>query len=150
VGAERGWFHDSRLARRAGRVALAGAGVLVVVMVAVLVTGADIEAFAGGGTWQSLVAAACEGVLVATAPVWVVDVFRHRADRGGEVARWAGRAAFAAFVLHQAVLTGLVLLARELPWPPEVAYVTTGGAAVLASFGLGALLLRAPGASRVL
>ncbi|PFG40164.1 fucose 4-O-acetylase-like acetyltransferase [Georgenia soli] len=150
VGAERGWFHDPVLARRAGRVACVAAGATAIVIAVSSRTGTDIALFAGGGTWQSLVAAALEAVLVVTVPVWLIDVFRRRADHQGPLAREAGRAAYAAFLLHQPVLVGLVLASQHVAWPPEVSFLVVSAAAVAGSFALGALVVRLPGASRVI
>ncbi|CAN5335665.1 hypothetical protein BH11ACT1_BH11ACT1_17020 [soil metagenome] len=124
VGAERGWFDPippeiARWARRVGTAAMVSAA-LVVGTAGVL--GADLETFAGNGTWQSLVFAAIEGALVASMPLWLVDVFRRRFDHQGRLAREANRAAFAALVV--------------------------GTAGVLASFGVGALVARIPGVRR--
>jgi hypothetical protein len=62
---------------------------------------ADLEAFAGNGTWQSLVLAVIESALVASEPLWLVDLFRRRFDDQGPFGREVGHAAFAAFVVHQ-------------------------------------------------
>ncbi len=149
LGAERGWFHDGALARRAGRVAWATAGATALMVAAASAAGSDLALFAGGGTWQSLLAATLEGVLTVTVPVWLVDVFRRRLDHQGQVARRAGRAPFAAFVLHQPVLVALALGSERLAWPPELAFAAVAATAVVASFGLGALAVRLPGVSRV-
>jgi hypothetical protein len=92
-----------------------------------------------------------EGFLIVSVPVWAERrVFRRRWNGQGQLMREAGRAAFAAFLPHQAVLVGLVLATHELPWPPEVdlAFVSLLGMA--GSFGYGALLVRLPGVRRVL
>jgi glucan biosynthesis protein C len=65
------------------------------------------------------------------------------------VMRQMGRAAFAAFVVHQVVLVGTVQTTRLLGWPPEVDYLAAAAAAVIGSFGLGAVLVRLPGVRRV-
>lgn len=66
VGAERGWLDPvppalGRWARRVGVGAFVAAAVVIGAAAAL---DADIDAFAGGGTWQSLVLAAIEGALV--------------------------------------------------------------------------------------
>ncbi|WP_043500767.1 acyltransferase family protein [Georgenia sp. SUBG003] len=149
VGAERGWFRDPALARLAGRAAWATAGLAALLVAVASRAGTDLALFAGGGTWQSLVAAVLEAVLVVTVPVWLIDVFRRRADRQGRLACESGRASYAAFLLHQPVLVGLVLASQRVAWPPELSFLVVSGAAVAGSFALGALLVRLPGASRV-
>ena len=141
AGAERGWFDPippaiGRWARRVGIAAFV-ASALVIGTAAMLE--ADLEAFAGMGTWQSLVLAVIEGALVVSMPLWLVDMFRRRFDHQGRLGREAGRAAFAAFVVHQIVLVGLVLASHAVVWPPEAEWLTVSVLGVLVSFGIGAL-----------
>jgi glucan biosynthesis protein C len=82
--------------------------------------GADIDAFGGGGTWQSMLIAVLEGALVVAVSFWLIDAFRRRFDHQGRLARQLSRTAFAAFLVHQVVLVGLVLASRHVAWPPEV------------------------------
>lgn len=151
VGGERGWFGviDPATARRLRHVAWGALAASVAFFGGAAVAGSDLAVFAGGGTWQSLLTAVLEGVLVVAASLWLIDVFRRRLDHQGRLAREMSRAAFAAFVLHQVVLVGLVLASRQVPWPPEVEYLLVATVGVAASFGLGALAVRLPGVSRV-
>ncbi len=71
--------------------------------------GGDLDDIAGGGSRRSLVVAVLEGALVVAAPLWLLEVFRRRFAHQGRVARECARGAFAAFVVHQVVLVGLVL-----------------------------------------
>lgn len=151
LGAERGWFDPIdltivRMARSAGVVAIA---LTTTVLVVAGVMGADLEVFAGGGSWQSLIVSMLEGVLVVAMPLWLLDVFRRRYNHQGRLARVMSRSAFAAFVLHQLVLVGLVLASREVAWAPEVEYLLVSALGVAGSFGLGALALHLPGVSRI-
>lgn len=152
LGAERGWFRplEPTLARRIRYVGWAAVALCVAVVGVVVALGADSALFAGGGRWQSLVLATLEGVIVVTVPLWLVDLFQRRFDRQGAFGRQLSRAAYAAFLVHQAVLVGLVLLSRLVPWPPEPKYVTVCALGLVGSFGLGAAILRLPGVSRVL
>lgn len=150
AGAERGWFEPiqpaiARWARRVGMAAIVGAA-LVIGTAGVL--GADLDAFAGNGTWQSLVLAVIEGVLVVAMPLWLVDVFRRRFDHQGRLAREVSRAAFAAFLVHQIVLVGLVLASHAVLWPPEAEWLGVSVLGVLVSFGVGALVTRIPAIGR--
>lgn len=152
VGAERGWFDQipPATSRRLFQVAWSAvAGVVVVVAVTVGATGADVADFFGGGTWQSLVLASFQGALVVAMPLWLLDVFRRRVDHQSRLMRGMSRAAFAAFLVHQVVAVGAVLATRHVAWPPEVEYLTAAALAVVGSFGVGALLVRLPGVSRV-
>jgi hypothetical protein len=109
----------------------------------------DLERFGGDGTVESLVAAMAEGVLVVAAPIWLIDLFRRRFDHQGPLAKKLSRAAFAAFVVHQLVLVGLVLITHSTPWPPEVEYLLVSLLGVAGSFFLGSLAIRIPAVARI-
>lgn len=152
VGAERGWYDPlpRAFARRLGQVAWSVSGAIVVMIGTADALGVEVDAFAGGGTWQSLVMAGLEAILVVTMPLWLIEVFRRRVTGQARLARSAGRAAFAAFVVHQPVLVGCVLATRYVPWAPEAEFVGATLLALVGSFGLGAALLRVPVVARVL
>lgn len=152
IGGERGWFDSLSPAvlRVSRRLVLVPLACLVPVVVFVVVTHRDPEALLGGGTWQSLLVAGVEGLVLVSLSVWLLDVFRRRYNHQGRLAREMGRAAYAAFVLHQIVLVGLVLATREVSWPPEVDFLAVAVLGVAVSFGAGGLLARLPGVRRVI
>jgi fucose 4-O-acetylase-like acetyltransferase len=152
LAGERHWFDpvDPRLARHARHIAWAGVAAFAVVIAGAMAAGMAIEDFYGGATWQSAVVCCIEAALVLSMPIWLMDLFQRRFDRQGRLLRAAGRAAFAAFLVHQAVLVALVLATHALSLPPEVDYVSVAVLGVLGSFVLGAVLVRLPGVSRVL
>ncbi len=152
LGSERGWFEQlhSRIGCVARRSAWAGVAGCVLFIGAGAATGADIDLYAGGGTWQSLVTAMLEGVLVVAMSLWLIDLFQRRFDHQGRLGAWMSRAAYAAFVLHQVVLVGLVLVSRQVPWPPEVEYLTVVVLGVTLSFWLAALVVKLPGVSKMI
>ena len=150
LAAERGWLPVSPQVSRAVRWA---AGVTYAASVGILgfwATDATYRDFAGGGAWQSLLVALCEGVLVATMPFWLLDLFRRRFDHQGPVAREMSRSAFAAFLIHQFVLVGLVLASRRTGWSPELNFFVVSLLGVAISFGVGSMLRRLPGVTRIL
>jgi glucan biosynthesis protein C len=146
-GAERGWLDpvSPRLARASRAVAWS----CVAAVAALYALMPDLERLLGRGTWESALLATVEGFLIVSMSVWLIDVFRRRANHQGAVARAAGRAAFAAFVLHPAVLIALVLVIRQVDWAPEIEYVAVSAVAVGCSFALGALVAGIPGVSRI-
>jgi fucose 4-O-acetylase-like acetyltransferase len=151
LGGERGWFEGRSPAMshglfRAAWAAVAGTALFVGTA---SVMGADIALFSGDGAWQSFVIAALEGVLMVAMSLWLLDVFRRRADHRSRLGRELGRAAFAAFVVHQVVLVELVLWTHHLPWPPEVEYLLVCVLGVAGSFAIASLVVRLPGVSRV-
>lgn len=151
MAGERGWVQPlaPALARSVRRVAWT-ADAITAGLVAIAATGVGVDIFFGHGTWQSLVFAVLEGTVMVTMSLWLIDLFRRRVNHHGRLARELGRAAYAAFLVHQIVLVAVVLASRHLPGPPELKYVTVGALGVALSFGAGALLLRVPGVSRVL
>jgi hypothetical protein len=150
LAAERGWLPIKpeivRAARRAAWVTY-GTSALILGFLATDQTAPD---FAGGGAWQSLLVALFEGVLVVTMPFWLVDVFRRRFDHQGPLAREMSRSAFAAFLVHQLVLVGLVLVSRRTGWSPELNFFAVSLLGVAISFAFGSTLRRLPGMRRVL
>jgi glucans biosynthesis protein C len=147
LGAERRWFkpippHMVAAARRAAWVAITA-----LLLVGILAS--SLDRFSGGATWESMLAAVIEAILVVTMPLWLLSIFRRRFDRQGPLGRKMSRSAFAAYVLHQLVLVGLVLASHYTPWAPEVEYLLVSGLGVAVSFLLGWWLTRLPGVSRV-
>jgi hypothetical protein len=114
-------------------------------VILLVVSQGDPGAFLGGGTWQSLMVAVMEGVVLVGLSLWLLDVFRRRYDHQGRLTREMSRAAYAAFILHQIVLVGLVLAIHQVSWPSAVDFLTVAVLGVAVSFGLGALVLRLPG-----
>jgi fucose 4-O-acetylase-like acetyltransferase len=145
LGGERGWFDRLSPDMSRGLFRVGWVGVLTAIVLASATAGAmglDIDVVLAGGTWESAVIAVTQAVLVVALAPWLVDVFRRRFDHRGRVLREMGRAAFAAYVLHQVVLVGTVLATRSVAWPPELEWVAAAGLAVVGSFVVGALLIR--------
>jgi fucose 4-O-acetylase-like acetyltransferase len=152
LAGENGWIAPlagrmAKVVRWTGWAASLACLALIVVEVTL---GSDLEAFMGGGTWQSLVLALLEGPIVVGLSLWLVDVFQRRFGDGGALARGLGRAAYATFFIHQLVLVALVVAVRQVSWPPEVEFLTVAVLGVSISFGLGMVLVRLPGTSRIL
>ena len=151
LGGERGWYRplNPRLARSVRRVGWA-ATALCVVFVAAVASTSELDVLFGGGTWQSLVLATLEGTIVVTVSLWLIDLFQRRFDHRGRIGAAMSRAAFAAFLVHQAVLVALVLASRHVEWPPEAKFVAVASLGVVISFAVGAVLVRVPGLSRLI
>lgn len=151
IGAERGWYQHlgGSFGVRIRRLALGAVALCALVIGSAAATGASLDDYAGGGTWQSLIIAVLEGALIVSMSLWLVEVFGRRFDHQGRLATALSRAAYAAFLFHQLILVGLVLLSRQLPWAPEIEYFLVASLGVALSFGVGSLLTRLPGLSRV-
>jgi len=152
IGTERGWLRpvDRTIAVPMRRIAWAAVAACVIFVGGAVALGANIEDFAGGGTWQSLAIAALEGVLIVAMPLWLIDLFSRRYNRQGPLMREMSRAAYAAFIFHQVVLVGAVLSTRLTALPPEIEFLVACLLGVAGSFALGSLLVRLPGVSKIL
>ncbi len=151
LAGERGWLQrmTPSMSRWVFRTAWVAVAATVVTVAAVGTSDADLDMLAGGGTWQSLVAAGIEAALMVAMSLWLVDVFRRRFDHQGGLMRELSRGAFAAFLVHQVVLVGLVLATHQLPWAPEAEFLTVCAVGVAASFAVGSALVRVPGVRRI-
>lgn len=58
------------------------------------------------------------------------------------------RAAFAAFLVHQVVLVGVILATHRVPWPPVLEFLLARALGVAGSFAGASLVVRIPGVSR--
>jgi glucan biosynthesis protein C len=148
MAAERGWLQPvpRRIQQVGGGVALLG----TVALLAAMATGASIEAFSGGLTWQAILTACCEGAIAIGLSMWLLGLFQRRFDHAGALATALGRAAFGAYVLQAPVLLICALLAHPVPIPPEGKFLIVAPAGIAASFALAWLLTRLPGIRRIL
>jgi membrane-bound acyltransferase YfiQ involved in biofilm formation len=151
LAGERDWFErmTPAMSRAAFRMAWLAVAALLVLVITAGTSDADLELLAGGGTWQSLVAAGVEAAAMVGMSLWLVDLFRRRFNHQSPLMRELGRSAFAAFIVHQVILVGLVLVTHQLPWPPEVEFLTVCILGVTASFAVGSALVRIPGVRRI-
>ncbi len=143
----RGWFTaiPERLRRRCIPI---GLGTALLVGVLVGAAGDDLDPFAGGWGWQSIAAAATEGVICVCAAVVLTDLFRGR--ERGRLSRELAASAYGAFILQAPVLVGLALLLRDTSLSPPARFAVVAPLGIALSFAAGALVRRAPVARRIL
>jgi hypothetical protein len=147
LGGEQGWFNP--IPGRITGVVRRGAWLGFTALLVIGLMADNLEPYGGGGTWESMLAAAVEGIIVVAMPLWLLDLFRRKFDRQGPLGMKMSRAAFGAFVIHQLALVGLVLASHYTGWAPEVEYLLVSGLGVAVSFLIGWWLTRLPGVSRV-
>ena len=140
------------LHRGSGRAVVAALATLPVLAAA---TGArdvasNLAPYLGGWTWQALYAAVVESILVVAGSLWLLGSAQRRLTTRRPVARAAGRAAFAAYILQGPVLLGLAVAARPLAVPALAKATTVGGVGVAASFVLAWLLVSRTRLGRIL
>jgi peptidoglycan/LPS O-acetylase OafA/YrhL len=147
VAARRGW--TAGLSRAAGRAGFATAAVAAVAIVLLLMT-AGADAVLGGGTWPSLLMAACEQAFAVGIVVGLLVLFRERADRQGRRARFLSAHAFAVYVVHPVVLVALGHALSGVQAPAVAKFALLAVLGVPLCWVVAFVVRRLPGARRVL
>jgi peptidoglycan/LPS O-acetylase OafA/YrhL len=104
----------------------------------------------GGWNVQAAVYAFWEPFLAWGVIIGLLHVFTHRLETPGMIWRRLSRRAYAIYIIHPPVLVALALAWRSVAAPPAVKFLVTGTGTCLACYLLAGLLLKAPGAKRVL
>lgn len=106
--------------------------------------------FGGGLGWPAIAYAFWEPFVAWGIMAVLLVVFQRRFNQSSAAwQRWESRA-YGAFILHAPILVGLSVALAGWDAPALVKFVLVGAAAVATSFAAAGLLLRIPGASRVL
>jgi hypothetical protein len=152
IAYRRKWL--SRLPRPAGRLWL-GIGLALIVLYGPLavVAGAateDLSYFLGGWHWQALMFALWEAFLCVSMCVGLLYLFSSRLNRQGVVTHAFSRGAYATYLIHEPLITFLVVLAAGLLIHPLLKFVLAGAVFIPLCFGLGSLIRRLPYFDRVL
>ena len=154
LSARRGWLAPvpDRLRRGCGLAALGGAlsFPLLILVADALSLPTDLELFSGGWRWQAVAAAAAEGVLAVTAPLWLLGSAQRHTHSRQRLGRGLARGAYGAFVVQGPVLIALALALRPLALPAEVKALAVAAAGVGASFALAWLLVTHTRLGRIL
>ncbi|MBN1582278.1 MAG: acyltransferase [Anaerolineae bacterium] len=139
---------------RAGRIWLGMAGLLIVLFWPLMLAGGaidnGIEAFAGGWHWQAFAYALWESFLCLSMCIGLVYLFRRFGSRQGRLARFLSRNAYAAYLIHEAVITIVAYAARSAEVYPLLKWALASLVALPLCFGLSNLIRRLPYADRVL
>jgi surface polysaccharide O-acyltransferase-like enzyme len=138
---------------KTGRLWLAIAGFLILLFVpmALLLDAAENSAlFKGGWYWHALIYALWESVLCVALCIGITYLFRRHANRQGTLARFLGRNAYGAFIIHAPIITFMGLALRDVTLYPLLKFLLLTLVSVPLCFGLSSLLLRLPYAERVL
>ena len=104
----------------------------------------------GGWNVQAAVYAFWEPFLAWGVIIGLIHLYASRFETPGPVWRSLSRRAYAIYIIHPPVLVAVALAWRSVAAPPALKYVITGTATCLACYLLAGLLLKAPGARRVL
>ena len=104
----------------------------------------------GGWNVQAAVYAFWEPFLAWGVIMGLLHLYARRFERPSRVWRSLSRRAYAIYIIHPPVLVALALAWRSVAAPPVLKFLVTGTATCLACYLLAGLLLKAPGAKRVL
>ncbi|MGE5226906.1 MAG: acyltransferase family protein, partial [Planctomycetaceae bacterium] len=152
AAARRGWLRPvpAALARRCGIAAIvAMLGTAACVLTAEPL-GLTEEAYYGGWRLTALIAAALEGALAVSAPVWVLAFAQRHLDATGPLRRAAARSSYLAFMLQGPVLVALALTLRPAGLSGDLKALIVAALGIVVSFALAWLLVTRTRLGRVL
>lgn len=125
--------------------------ILIYPPLGLLATALDsVDLFLGGWHWQSLVFSCWESFLCVSACIGLIYFFRRYLDRQGPLARELSRSAYAAYLVHEPVITLAAVYTAGLMIYPLLKFALASVVLIPACFGLGSLIRRLPYADRVL
>ncbi|MGO9418771.1 acyltransferase family protein [Roseiarcus sp.] len=104
----------------------------------------------GGWNVQAAVYALWEPFLAWGVILGLLHFYTRRFETLGPLWRSLSRRAYAIYIIHPPVLVALALAWRSAAAPPALKFLVTGTATCLACYLLAGLLLKAPGANKVL
>jgi len=136
-------------ARRLGWTALTAAALWAALAVYVKTTGHLESAFRGAG-WLVMLNVLLYGIISVAFTVWFTALIRAHWSGDGPLRARAGRASYAAYVLHSLVLTAVMVAFASLSLAPELAFLVVAITAVPVCFLAGYAATQVPGISRVL
>jgi surface polysaccharide O-acyltransferase-like enzyme len=104
----------------------------------------------GGWNVQAAVYALWEPFLAWGVILGLLHFYTRRFETLGPLWQSLSRRAYAIYIIHPPVLVALALAWRSAAAPPALKFLVTGTATCLACYLLAGLLLKAPGANKVL
>jgi len=110
----------------------------------------NFESALHGAGWPIMVTAVLYGIISVAFTVWFAALIRARWTGEGPLGARAGRASYAAYVLHLLVLTAIMVLFASLALAPELNFVVVAVAAVRVCCLAGCAATRVPGISKAL
>lgn len=104
----------------------------------------------GGWNLQAAVYAFWEPFLAWGVIMGLLHLYTRRLDMSGHIWPSLSRRAYAIYIIHPPILVAVALAWRSVAAPPALKFLVTGTATCVACYLLAGLLLRIPGAKRVL
>jgi len=135
--------------RRLGWTALTAATLWAALAVYLKMSGHLESAFHGAG-WLVMLNVLLYGIISVAFTVWFTALIRARWSGSGPLRARAGRASYAAYVLHSVVLTAVMVAFASLALAPELTFLIVAIVAVPLCFLAGYATRQVPGISRIL
>ena len=132
------------------RIAAGAALVLPIAVLSPRWTGVSLGNFEGGWSFGALIYAFWEPFIAWGVILGLLVKFQRRFARLDGVWPQLARRAFAIYVIHPPILTGVAIAWRHVEAPPLLKFGVTGAVACLLCYVAAGLLLRIPGFNRVL
>jgi hypothetical protein len=105
---------------------------------------------AGGWHWQGLAAAWWESFLCVSMCIGLNYLFRRSFNQQGQIASWFSRNAYAAYLIHEPVITSIAIAIAGVALYPLLKFALMGLVTVPLTFLLSALIRKIPYTDRVL
>ena len=106
--------------------------------------------FKGGWHWQALFNALWESFLCLSMCIGLIYAFRRYGNRQGRLAGVLSRNAYAAYLIHEPVITVIALVVSSVALYPLLKFALVALAAIPLCFGLSSLIRKLPYTNRVL
>lgn len=151
IAYRRNWL--SSISRHVGRLWLGIAAALIVLYGPLAILGGateDVTPFLGGWHWQALMFALWDAFLCLSMCIGLLSLFQNRLNHQGRIAHELSRSAYAAYLIHEPVITFLVMTVAGFMIHPLFKFFLACVVFIPICFGLGSLLRRLPGFDRVL
>ena len=151
VAYRRNWL--AVIPKRTGRLWLGVAIFLILFYAPLAVVGGAMdspERFLGGWHWQSLAFAMWDAFMCLGMCIGLLSLFQLRLNHQGRLGRELSRSAYAAYLLHEPVITFLAIWAAGVMIYPLLKFVLATVIFTPICFALGSLLRRVPYFDRVL
>ena len=151
IAFRRDWL--SRIPRPVGRLWLGIAVALILLYGPLAVLGGatkDVTSFLGGWHWQALMFALWDAFLCVSMCIGLLSLFYDRLNHQGAIAHEFSRSAYAAYLIHEPVITFLTVITAGLLIHPLPKFILTSAVFIPLCFGLGSLIRRLPRFDRVL
>jgi fucose 4-O-acetylase-like acetyltransferase len=136
-------------APRLGWTALAAAAVWAAALAVCLETRGQLESAFHGTGWLVMLNVVLYSIVSVAFTVWCTATIRAWWSGDGPLRARAGRASYAAYVLHPLVLTAIIVLFASLALAPELKFLVVAVVAVPVCFLAGYAATRVPAISKV-